>query len=109
VVSDGDVIENQLDRKTGNPYPLGYDQYTNQTFGNKDFIMNCIDYLSDDSGILSIRSRELKIRMLDNKKLKDAGFKFSVQLINTVLPILLILIYGLIQLIIRKYHFTRKH
>jgi ABC-2 type transport system permease protein len=109
IVSDGDVIKNQLDKNSGNPLPLGYDQYTQQIFGNKDFILNCIDYLSDDSGLLSIRSRELKIRMLDNKKFKDAGFKFSVQLINTVLPILLILIYGLIQLIIRKYHFTRKH
>lgn len=108
IVSDGDVIKNQLDKRTGNPYPLGYDQYTNQTFGNKDFILNCIDYLIDDSGILSVRSRELKMRILDNKKLKDSKIKLSIQLVNTILPVVLILIYGFIQLFIRKYKFSKK-
>ncbi len=106
VVSDGDVIKNQLDKKTGNPYPLGYDQYTNQTFGNKDFILNCIDYLADESGILSVRSRELKIRMLDKNKITKS--KLSIQLVNTILPVLLILIYGFIQLMVRRYKYTKK-
>ncbi len=106
VVSDGDVIKNQLDKKTGNPYPLGYDQYTNQTFGNKDFIMNCIDYLADESGILSLRSRELKIRMLDNKRI--AKSKLTIQMVNTILPILLIIVFGFIQLVIRRYKYTKK-
>jgi ABC-2 type transport system permease protein len=106
VVSDGDVIKSQLDNKTGNPYPLGYDPYTNQTFGNKDFILNCIDYLDDQSGILSVRSRELKIRMLDKTKITKS--KLSIQLTNTIIPVLLILIYGFIQLMIRKYKYTKK-
>ncbi|MEI6852990.1 MAG: gliding motility-associated ABC transporter substrate-binding protein GldG [Bacteroidota bacterium] len=106
VVSDGDVISSQIDNKTGNPFPLGYDQYTNQTFGNKDFIMNCIDYLVDESGILTVRSRELKIRMLDKSKI--AKSKLSIQLINTILPVILILIYGLIQMMIRRYKYTKK-
>jgi ABC-2 type transport system permease protein len=106
VVSDGDVIKNQLNSKTGNPYPLGYDQYTNQTFGNKDFILNCIDYLADESGILMVRSRELKIRMLDKTKISKS--KLSIQLVNTILPVILILIYGLIQLMIRKFKYTKK-
>jgi len=108
VISDGDVIKNQLDKKTGNPYPLGFDQYTGETFGNKDFILNCIDYMCDDSGIISVRSREVKMRLLDPKKLKNAGTKLSMQLINTIGPVLLILIFGMIQLIVRKYRFTRK-
>jgi len=108
VVSDGDIIKNQLDKKTGNPYPLGFDQYTGETFGNKDFILNCVDYLCDDSGIISVRSREVKMRLLDPKKLKNAGTKLSMQLINTIGPVLLILIFGIIQLIIRRYRFARK-
>jgi ABC-2 type transport system permease protein len=106
VVSDGDVIKSQINSKSGNPYPLGYDQYTNQTFGNKDFILNCIDYLADESGILSLRTRELKIRMLDKNRI--AKSKLSIQLTNTILPIVLILIYGLIQLIIRRYKYSKK-
>ena len=108
VVSDGDVIKNQLDKKTGNPYPLGFDQYTGETFGNKDFILNCIDYLCDDSGIISVRSREVKMRLLDPKKLKNAGTKLSMQLINTIGPVLLIMVFGIIQLIVRRYRFAKK-
>ncbi len=108
VVSDGDVIKNQLDKKTGNPYPLGFDQYTGETFGNKDFILNCIDYLCDDSGIISVRSREVKMRLLDPKKLKNESTKLSMQLINTIGPVLLILIFGIIQLIVRRYRFAKK-
>jgi ABC-2 type transport system permease protein len=108
VISDGDVIKSQIDNKSGNPYPLGYDQYTNQTFGNKDFIMNCIDYLADESGLLSVRSRELKIRLLDAKKLKTGNFKLTIQVLNTILPVLIILIYGLIHLLIRRYMYSKK-
>ncbi|MEI6122681.1 MAG: gliding motility-associated ABC transporter substrate-binding protein GldG [Bacteroidota bacterium] len=106
VVSDGDIIKNQLEKKTGRPYPLGYDQYTNQTFGNKDFILNCIDYLCDDSGILAIRSRELKMRILDEKLIENK--KFIIQFINTVFPIFLILIYGMIQWIYRRRRYMHK-
>lgn len=108
VVSDGDIIKNQLDKKTGNPYPLGFDQYTGETFGNKDFILNCIDYLCDDSGIISVRSREVKMRLLDPKKLKNSNTKLTIQLVNTIGPVLLIMIFGIIQLIIRRYRFRRK-
>ena len=108
VVSDGDIIKNQLDKKTGNPYPLGFDQYTGETFGNKDFILNCIDYLCDDSGIISVRSREVKMRLLDPNKLKNANTKLTIQLVNTIGPVLLIMIFGIIQLIIRRYKFRRK-
>ncbi len=108
VVSDGDVIKNQLDRKNGNPYPLGYDQYTGETFGNKDFILNCIDYLCDDSGIISVRSREVKMRLLDKNKINNASTKLTMQLVNTIGPVLLLMVFGIIQMIIRKYRFTRK-
>lgn len=105
VISDGDIIKNQLDTK-GNPFPLGYDQYTNQTYGNKDFILNCIDYLVDDSGILAVRTRDLKIRMLDKGKITKN--KTQIQLLNLLLPVILLFIYGFIQLLFRKNKYTRK-
>lgn len=108
VVSDGDIIRNQVDNSGGRPYamPLGYDKYTRQTFGNKDFILNAMNYLCDNSGIISIRSRELKLRLLDKAKIKDGKVKW--QLINTLLPVVFILIFATIMFIIRKNRYTTK-
>jgi ABC-2 type transport system permease protein len=100
VISDGDVIRNQFKKSTGEVFPLGYDRYTQETFGNKKLIQNCIDFLCDDSGIIEIRSKEIKLRMLDKGKVKK-NRNFWV-MINIGLPILLILIFGFINKIIRK-------
>jgi ABC-2 type transport system permease protein len=79
---------------------LGYDRYTGETFGNKDFILNAVNYLTDDSGLLSVRSREIKIRPLDKNKIKKE--KSYWQLLNTVLPVLIIIVFAIIITIIRK-------
>jgi ABC-2 type transport system permease protein len=100
IISDGDVIKNDVQTSSGKPYPLGYDKYTNQTFGNKDFILNCINYLCDDTGLISVRSRELTLRLLDKKKSKTERLKW--QIINTCLPLLLVLIYGIIHFLRRR-------
>lgn len=102
VVGDGDIIKNQV-RKTGDrptPYPLGYDRYTGQTFGNKEFILNAMNYLIDENGLISIRSRELKLRLLDRTRINDN--KLFWQVINTVLPVILVIILGLIMYFVRK-------
>jgi len=104
VVADGDIIKNAVQHSTNRAYPLGYDIYSKQTYGNKNFILNAINYLCDDSGLLEVRSRELKLRMMDRKKVTDEKFKW--QAINTVLPLLLIIIFGIVQSIIRKRKFT---
>lgn len=106
VVADGDIIKNQV-RQTGSrpePYPLGFDRYTNQTFGNKDFILNSINYLIDEDGLISIRSRELKLRLLDQSKVRSEKLKW--QLINTGLPVLVILILGFIMFFVRKMKYS---
>ena len=96
VVSDGDIIKNQVRNINGQivPYPLGYDRYTQETFGNKDFILNAVNYLCDNSGLMSVRSRELKLRMLD--KTKTANYKLMLQIINALLPLALIICLGII-------------
>jgi ABC-2 type transport system permease protein len=107
VVTDGDIIKNQVSLGQGGyePLPLGYDKYTRQSFGNKDFIMNAVNYLCDDSGLISARSRELKLRMLDSTRVKDEKLKW--QLINVILPILLVLIFGLVQHFLRRQRYGR--
>jgi ABC-2 type transport system permease protein len=107
VVSDGDVIRNQVQESNGikYPLPLGYNKYTRESFGNRDFILNCIDYLCDETGLIQVRSRELKLRMLDKTKITKN--KFMIQLVNTGLPILLVICFGIIQGIIRKRKYAR--
>ncbi len=104
VVSDGDVIRNQRKESTGEIFPLGYDRYTNQQFGNKRFLLNCMDYLCDDSGIIEVRAKEIKLRLLDKGRLKTERLKW--QLVNLFIPIAIMLIFGLVNKMIRKRKYT---
>lgn len=99
VVSDGDVIANNVDRN-GQAMALGYDIYTRKMYGNKNFILNCVNWLCDDSGFMSARARDIKLRMLNKKKIVAERLKWQV--INTSLPILLVILVGFILFFIRK-------
>lgn len=105
VVGDGDVIRNDIHRASGQVYELGYDQYTRQQFANKNFILNSMNYLTDDAGLLSVRSREVKLRLLDKKKIKNEALKWK--LVNTLVPVGLVLVFGGIQFFLRKRKYSR--
>jgi ABC-2 type transport system permease protein len=105
VVGDGDIIKNQFQLSQGYPLPLGYDQYTRQTFGNRDFLLNAMNYLCDESGLITVRSRELTLRMLDTTKLENN--RLFWQILNVLLPIILILIFSFIKLRIRSRKYSR--
>jgi ABC-2 type transport system permease protein len=92
VIADGDIAKNQFHFRDGYPLPLGYDQYTRQTFGNKDLILNILNYLTDDSGLISVRSRELKLRLLDGSRI--AKERLLWQLANILIPLILIAGFG---------------
>jgi ABC-2 type transport system permease protein len=104
IVSDGDVIKNFVNYEKEIYYPLGYDKYTERQYGNKDFILNAVNYLCDDNGLIDARSKEFKIRLLDPEVLDNESAKW--QTINIVTPILLILLLGLIQLLWRKKRYN---
>ena len=107
VVSDGDIIKNQIRVSDGQPLPLGYDKYTGQMFGNNDFILNCINYLTDNSGLIQLRSaKNFKMRLLDMPKIEKN--KLTIQFINIVLPVLIIIIFGIVQSLIRKHKYQIK-
>jgi ABC-2 type transport system permease protein len=106
VVADGDVARNDFQRTTGQVYPLGFDRNTQQIFANKTFLLNCVNYLMDDEGLLQLRSREVKLRLLDKKKISLQRNKW--QFINVAMPLLLVLGFGLLQFYIRKRKYSQK-
>ncbi|MCD4792808.1 MAG: gliding motility-associated ABC transporter substrate-binding protein GldG [Bacteroidales bacterium] len=106
IVSDGDIIKNEVSRD-GKPYPVGFDKFTQQTFiGNQEFILNTINYLCDDEGLMTIRSRELQMRLLNHEKISNN--RFIIQFINVLLPLFLIAIFGITVSVIRKRKYRRK-
>lgn len=107
VVSDADIIRNDVRRRPDGAFisPLGFDRYTKQTFGNKDFVMNMVKYLDDDRGLMNLRTRDFKLRMLDKKKIAES--RISWQLFNLITPSVILIIGGLVWLYIRKRKFTR--
>lgn len=104
VISDGDILRNEIHYSSRRPIALGYDRVTNRTYGNKNFILNCMNYLCDDSGLLGVRARELTLRLLDKKKIRNESFKWKT--INTVLPLLIITLIGVIIYFVRKRKYT---
>ncbi|WP_420575613.1 gliding motility-associated ABC transporter substrate-binding protein GldG [Ekhidna sp.] len=104
VIGDGDIIRNDLDPETGEPLGLGVEPFTKTTYANKEFILNILDYMVDDSGLIATRSREVKIRPLDRVKVQQERSKW--QLINLVAPVVLILIIGGVKWYLRKKKFA---
>ena len=100
VVSDGDIIKNRVS-KNGDIFPLGFDRFIKYTYpGNKKFIMNSIHYLCDDIGLTKLKSKELKLRLLDKEKI--AKNKLLIQFVNIIIPLLLVLIYTILFSYFRK-------
>ncbi len=87
VISDGDVAKNQL--RNGRPLELGYDKWTNNFYGNKEFLINCFNYLLDDRGLMNIRSKKVSVPFLDSEKI--ASQKSTWQVVNLALPLLFVI------------------
>jgi ABC-2 type transport system permease protein len=99
VLSDGDIFRNQVGTD-GSPFPLGYDRYSQQTYANKNLLLNIADYMTDDSGLISLRSKEIRIRLLDRARIRQE--KLLWQLVNNIAPIGIVLIFAIFQHYIRK-------
>ncbi len=103
VVSDGDVIKNQLER--GRPLELGFDKWTNSFYGNKEFLLNAVNYMLDDSGLINIRTKKIAVPFLDPQK--TATDRTQWQVINILLPLGLLALFGFIYSNFRKRKYTR--
>jgi gliding-associated putative ABC transporter substrate-binding component GldG len=104
VISDGDVIKNQLD-KNGQPLELGYDKWTNNLYANKEFLMNCVNYLLDDNGLINIRSKEVDLPILDKEKVYDT-YTLS-QVITVAVPIGILMLFGVVFTFLRKRKYSK--
>lgn len=104
VVSDGDIVKNQLD-KDYQPLELGYDKWTNNLYDNKGFLMNCVNYLLDDKGLINIRSKDVDLPLLDKQKLYD-NYTLA-QFITVGLPLILLGVFGLLFTWLRKRRYAK--
>jgi gliding-associated putative ABC transporter substrate-binding component GldG len=102
VIADGDVIANEIIK--GKPLDLGIDKWTGQRYGNKDFLLNTVNYLLDDNGLLQLRSKQIQMQFLDKQKAyKERSFW---QFINLALPLFALAIFGFIYTFIRRKKYT---
>lgn len=99
VIADGDIMRNGISGR-GGIYPTGFDRFTKTTFANKKFLLNCIDYLIDDNGLIEIRAKEKTLRLLDTEKTRlERGYW---QWFNLLAPLTSILAFGILNHILRK-------
>jgi gliding-associated putative ABC transporter substrate-binding component GldG len=104
VCSDGDIPVNDFDKKQNTPLPLGFDKYSGNTFANKDFVLNAIDYLLDDNGVITARNKEVVLRPLDKVALQDEREYW--QGINLIIPIAVLVLFGLLKGYLRKRRYA---
>jgi len=104
VISDGDVVKNQLDQN-GEPMELGYDKWTNAFYGNKEFLMNAVNYLLDDNGLINLRTKEVKLPLLDKEKVyNDYNY---IRAVIVALPVVLLIVFGFVFTYLRKKKYTK--
>ena len=105
LLGDGDIARNEVNARTGQPQPLGFDPFSNYTFANLDLLMNLMAYLTDEDGLITVRNKEVRIRPLDRERIASGKTKW--QLINLVLPLLMIVLYGIVRAWNRRRKFAR--
>ncbi len=102
--ADGDLARNDVNPRTGQPQQLGFDPFVRYTFANNELLMNAIAYLVQQDGLIAARNKEVKIRPLDKEKVRNEKLKW--QIINIVLPLVLLIIYGVVRSVLRKRKFS---
>ena len=107
VIADAGLIANKVDYSGRTPQfqQLGYDRVSNRVWGNKEFLMNTIFYLNDDRGVMQLRNRTLKLRLLDEVRLREE--KAFWQWLNVIAPILFLSVFGALYNFIRRRRYAR--
>lgn len=108
VISDGDMIRNEVIFQGGQYHalPLGYEEYTGQMFGNLEFVMNLVNYMTDEVGLMELRAREFKLRLLNREIMNDRKKARIWVILNTLVPVVLIAAFGIAFYFIRRRKYT---
>lgn len=102
IISDGDIAVNETLR--GEPLTLDKDKWTNQAYGNAEFLLNSVNFLLDDNGLMNLRSKSLQIQFLDKEKAFDESLRW--QLLNLILPLVLLFGFGWAFNFLRKKRYS---
>lgn len=105
VFSDGDLVRNDINARTGQAYELGFDRFNNVTFANKELAMNTVHYLLDSEGLINVRNKKIELRPLDKVRVREE--KTYWQLLNLAAPIILLGLFGVIRYYLRKRKYER--
>lgn len=105
VIADGDIARNDVNPRDAKPQTLGFDPFANYTFANQDLLLNMVAYLVDENGLIHVRNKEVKIRPLDKEKIRNE--KTFWQLVNLVLPIVVLVGFGVTRSYLRKMKYAR--
>jgi gliding-associated putative ABC transporter substrate-binding component GldG len=105
VLADGDLARNEISRRDGKPQVLGYDPVSQYTFANQDLLLNMVAYLTEENGLIHVRSKEVKIRPLDKEKIKNDRTYW--QALNIVLPLVVLVAFGFVRAYLRKLKYAR--
>jgi ABC-2 type transport system permease protein len=105
VCADADVLKNPVNYAAKQYLPLGHDRYTGRTFGNADFLMNMLNYLCEDGQLIDARNKDFKMRMMDPQRIQTEAVIW--QFVNVGGPVLILILFGVGQFIIRKRKYAR--
>jgi len=105
VIADGDIARNEVNPRSGQAQPVGFDPMMNYTFANRDFLLNSLSYLTHENGLIQARTKQVKIRPLDQVRIQ--GNRVKWQTINLAAFIVLLITYGVIKLYLRKRRFAK--
>ena len=104
VVAAGSTIRNEWQQ--GQPLPLGYDRYTQTQFGNRDFMVNAVLYLTDDTGWMSLRQKQITLRLINDQRAREA--RITAQVISIIIPLLILSLVGIGFTIVRRQKYTKR-
>jgi ABC-2 type transport system permease protein len=105
VCADGDLLRNEVNKKTRQPLALGFEPFSRRNFANQEFLINALAYLLEEDGIITAKAKEIKIRPLDKIKVEKSRVQW--QAFNLILPVVLVIWYGVFRYFWRKRKFAR--
>lgn len=105
VCSDGDLVRNEVDKSRNEAFPLGFDRLSKATFANKQFVINGLEYLLDEDGVILSRAKEIQLRPLDKVRINEERTLW--QALNLGAPLLIVAVFGITRYYIRKRKYER--